>query len=266
MSKIFQCKTNEGHIVKTLSELLQNNIKSGCYEITSSGINMRITDANKRILIDLRLNHENFVLFKTKKTISIGINQSHFYKMLKSIKKKDSITLFIDEETPLDLGIEIVPKEKNRVTTSFVKIQNIQNLDIDLPSGYEKPILIPSNEFQKMIKDMNNIGNIIQVRSKFRQVNFKCDAESVYKREVLFGEHDLEYEFPEIVQEFDTEMLTRISKISGLNTTMQIHQCKGLPLKISSTVGNLGVIDIYLKSKDQIEEDEMNIGGEDDEK
>jgi proliferating cell nuclear antigen len=263
MSKLFQCKTNEGHIVKTLAELLQNNIKSGCYEINENGLFMRITDANKRILIDLQLNHENFVLYKVKKRISLGLNQSHFYKMLKSIKKKDSISLFIDESTPLDLGIEIVPKEKNRVTTSYVKIQNIQNLDIDLPSGYEKPILIPSNEFQKMIKDMNNIGNTIEISSKYRQVKFKCDAESVYKREVLFGEADLDYISPEILQAFDTEMLTRISKISGLNTTMQIHQSKGLPLKITSAVGNLGHIAIYLKSKEQIEEDEMHVGSDD---
>lgn len=262
MNKIFQCKTNEGHIVKTLAELLQNNIKSGCYDIGQEGISMRITDANKRILIDLHLNHENFILYKTKNRISLGLNQSHFYKMLKSIKKKDSISLFINEDNPLDLGIEIIPKEKNRVTTSFVKIQNIQNLDIDVPSGYDRPILIPSNEFQKMIKDMNNIGTIIQVSSKNRQVSFKCDAESVYKREVLFGESDPDYNNPEIIQDFDTEMLTRISKISGLNTTMQIHQCEGLPLKITSSIGNLGNIAIYLKSKEQIEEDEMQVGSD----
>lgn len=264
MNRIFQCKTNEGHIIKTLAELLQNNIKSGCYEVTPEGISMRITDANKRILIDLTLDHENFVLFRARKHIHLGLNQSHFYKMLKSIKKKDSITLFIDEETPNDLGIEIVPKEKNRVTTSHVKVQNIQNLHIDIPGGYDRPILIPSNEFQKMIKDMNNIGTIIQVSSKNRQVRFKCDAESVYKREVLFGEVDPEYNLPEILQEFDTEMLTRISKISGLNNTMQIQQKEGLPLKITSSVGNLGQISIYLKSKEQIEEDEMQVGSDDD--
>jgi proliferating cell nuclear antigen len=264
MSKLFQCKTIEGHIVKTLAELLQNNIKSGCYEINETGIYMRITDSNKRILIDMQMNHENFITYKVRNRISIGLNQSHFYKMLKSIKKKDSISLFIDDNSSLDLGIEIIPKEKNRVTTSYVKIQNIQNLDIDLPSGYEKPILIPSNEFQKMIKDMNNIGSTIVISSKNRQVKFKCDAESVYKREVLFGEEDPDHTSPEVLQSFDTEMLARISKISGLNTTMQIHQAANMPLKITSSIGNLGSIAIYLKSKDQIEEDEMHVGSEDD--
>jgi proliferating cell nuclear antigen len=186
--------------------------------------------------------------------------------MLKSIKKKDSISLYIEEEASQDLGIEIIPKEKNRVTKSFVKIQNIQNLEIDLPEGYDKPILIPSNEFQKMIKDMNNIGNTIVVSSRHRQVKFKCDAESVYKREVLFGEEDLDYNIPEVTQSFDTEMLTRISKIAGLNSTMHIHQSPRMPLKITSAVGNLGTIAIYLKSKDQIEQEEMQVGSDDEEK
>ena len=80
----------------------------------------------------------------------------------------------------------------------------------------------------------------------------------------MFGEVDPEYNFSEILQEFDTEMLTRISKISGLNNIMQIQQKEGLPLKITSAVGNLGQISIYLKSKEQIEEDEMQVGSDDD--
>ena len=135
---LFYCKTTEGYIIKILSELLQNNIKNGCFIVTENGMSFRMTDSNRRILFDLTLDADKFTLFKLKKKqISIGLNLSHFYKMLKNIKKKDSLALFI-EENKEELGIRVIPKEKNRVTTSFVKVQNLQSLDIDIPFNYNK--------------------------------------------------------------------------------------------------------------------------------
>jgi len=261
MTTIFHCKTNEGHIVKTLSELLQNNIKVGCFLIDEKGIYLRMFDSNKRILIDLVLNADQFSLYKyshDEEKLSIGINQSHFYKMLKSIKKKDTIELFIEKEKLNDLGITITPKEKNRVTTSFIKIQNIQQLYIEEVEGYNKPVIVPSVEYQKMCKDMSNIGNNIKVSSRRYNIKFSCNGGSVYSREVTFGENDNEEKegVKEITQEFDTEQLTRIAKIAGLSSNMQIYQSEDCALLFRSNVGSLGKISIYVKSKKEIEEEE----------
>ena len=262
----FVCKTNEGHIIKTMGELLQNNIKTGCYIVDKNGIKQRIMDNNKTMLIDIELESQNFNSFKINddKVITFGINHQHFYKMLKSIKKKDIISLFIENEKTCDLGIEIMPKEKNRVTTSYIKMQQMQNLAIDLPEGYGKPLIISSSEFQKMIKDMNNICNSIRITSKDNTVAFCCDADGVYKRNVVFGDEEKDGKEP-FTQLFDTELLTRISKISGLNNVIHVYQARDLPLRIQSQVGNLGKINIFIKSKDQIEEDNINDDEEDDE-
>lgn len=260
---LFSCKTNEGHVIKTLSELLQNNLKNSSFEIDSSGIRLKMTDANKRILIVLNLEAENFSVFefKSNKKIYLGFNQTHFYKMLKTTKKKDSISLFIDDEKSNELGITIIPKENNRVTTSFIKIQNIQHLDIDLPSGYDNPVIVPANEYQKMCKDMNTISNVINVTSKKYTIKFSSSAGSVYSREVIFGDVDEEKRIKNIKpisQDFDTEQLCRISKIAGLSNgnNMQIYQKENLPILFKSCVGSLGKISIFIKSRQQIDDDE----------
>lgn len=276
MTILFSCKTNEGHIIKILAELLQNNIKNGCFVIDEKGIRLTMFDPNKKIGIDIDLNAENFSLYKFNKVLvqklnkdkkdkadklHIGINQSHFHKMLKSIKKKDSIGLFIDDESPSDLGIKIIPKEKNRVTTSFIKIQNIQQLEVEFPNGYNKPVIVPSNEYQKMTKDMSNIGNTIKVESKKYTIKFGCNAGSVYSREVVFGETDEDFaddekEVKEVTQEYDTEQLSRIAKVAGLSNSMQIYQSEDLPILFRTSIGSLGKMSIYVKSKKEIEEDE----------
>jgi len=49
----FYCKISEGHVIKILIELIQNNIKNGCFIINEKGIFLKMTDSNRRILIDL---------------------------------------------------------------------------------------------------------------------------------------------------------------------------------------------------------------------
>lgn len=263
MSYILKAKTQEGYIIKILGELLQNNIKTACFEVDSNGLKLRMMDSHRIILIDLFLDAENFSIYKFKSdhSLYLGINLSHFHKMLRSIKKKDSLILFIKEDAPNNLGIKVIPKENNRITTSYIKVQSIQNLDIELPIGYNKSIIVTSSEYQKMCKDINNISSTINIRSKNLQIKFWCNAGSVYSREISFGEDcdssDEEDEEEEFVEDFETEQLIKIMKIAGLNKTLQIYPKINLPLLIKSNVGNLGKLSIYLKNKKQIEEDEI---------
>jgi proliferating cell nuclear antigen len=175
--------------------------------------------------------------------------------MLKSIKKKDSVSFFIRADNPTELGIEIVPKEKNRTTTSFVKVQNVQLYDIQVPTGYDNCIIIPSIEYQKMIKDMGNMSNKIKIVNMGSQLKFICSNDCIYSREVLFGEKTSTTTSEYFEQEFETESLSRISKISGLGSFLQIYQSKNLPLLIKSNVGMIGAIAIYIKNNDQIEQE-----------
>jgi len=267
MPLLFKAKTQEGYTIKILAELLQHNIKTACFVLNKNGISLRMMDSQRFLLMDLNLQSDNFAIYKFKtEEMMIGINLNHLHKMLKSIKKKDSIVLFIKQDMTTDLGIKVLPKENNRITTSYIKIQNIQNMDIELPTGYLKPVIVPSNEYQKMCKDMNNISGTINVISKGFYIKFLCNAGSVYSREVAFGEIEDEEDedededeelMEEYNQNFDTEQLSRIIKLSGLSNTMQVFPKEGLPLLFKSNVGSLGKLSIYIKSKSQIEEETL---------
>jgi hypothetical protein len=141
------------------------------------------------------------------------------------------------------------------VTTSYIKIQNVQNLDINIPSGYSKPIIVSSSEYQKLVKEMSSIGSTLKVLSKNYSIEFSCNAGGILKRTVQFGEifddDATDKDSSEYEQEFVTDQLCRITKLSGLSNNMQIFP--GKPLLFTSSVGSLGKISIYIKSKEQID-------------
>jgi len=248
---ILRAKTTDGYSMKVLIDLLQCNIKTGNFKISKEGITLCMIDSQKKILIDFNLPAENFQLFKytPKNDICVGINLLHLHKMLKSIKKKDSIELFMPD-TKLHLGVKVMPRDSNRTTTSHINTQLMQNLDITLPSGYGKSHLVSTSEYQKMCKDMNSIGTEVQITSSENYIKFNCCDNNVYKREVCFGdEDDGNVEYMEV---YDTDQLYRIIKLSGMSTNMNMYAKPKLPLLIKSRVGLLGNIQLYIKNKSQI--------------
>jgi proliferating cell nuclear antigen PCNA len=263
---IFRAKSTEAYCIKILAELLANNLKSGCFEIDEDGMKLTMMDNHRKILIDLSLNSINFSVYKfnNPEKMYIGLNLSHLHRTLKSLKKKDVIEFYITSEDPTDLNIQVIPKDNARVTTSIMKIQNIQTLDISIPDGYGKPIIISSSEYSKMLKDLgslgNNIkGNIIKIISKNRQIEFSCNSAGILKRRVKFGEieeDDIEESSSEnkvecYNEEFPSDLLSKITKLAGLSSQIQVYI--GRPLLLVSNIGNLGKISVYIKSKNEIE-------------
>lgn len=281
MPKIFRCKTQEGCAFKILAELLQSNIKTACLTIDHAGITLRMMDTQKKILIDLELESDKFSLYKFKpdaqdENMVLGLNLNHFHKMLKNIKKKDSVELFIDSSSPTDLGIVVTPKENNRITTSYVKIQPIKVIQIkDVPSGYGRPVIVPSGEFQKMCKSLPSVSKVTLVSSKGFMIRFSTDMNGVMRRWTEFGEpeddddddvkHSSDTATAEYNEEFDTENLTRIAKLSGLSSTLQIYTKSDNPLLLKTDVGTIGRVSVYLKSKNMQESESKAVESDEEE-
>jgi len=254
---IFKAKTLEAYTFKTLSEVLQNILTDVCFEITPEGIKLRTVD-NKtppQLMVYMNLDGHNFEEYMCKEVETIGINLQHLYKLLKSIKKKDRVTFFINEHTPSQLGI-CTETESGQESYSYIKIQKLQTIDIEVPVGYDIPNLIPTNSFQKMCKDMTSISKIIKIFSKGSYITFSCEFDGMYTRHVPFGNSEQDADEEEYEDWFNTKSLTQLIKISGLNQKLKVYTKTDLPLKMSICVGSLGLLDIYIKSRPQIEQEQ----------
>lgn len=255
---IFRARTQKGYDIKVLSELLKENIKTACFEIDKDSISLRMMDNPKTVLIDMVLDASNFTLYKYRypdPKMYIGVTLIHLYKMLKSIKKKDIVELFITSDHPTDLGIKVFPEGNTQITTSYIKIQTIQNIDIDIPTGYNNyPVIVPCSDFQKMCKGLGHVSQTTHIFSKRFLIKFTTDAGGVMKRSTEFGEFDDDEDDDEdeiiYSEDFDTEQLIRISKLASFSTSMQIYTKKNLPMLLRTTISNMGKISIYVKSKD----------------
>ena len=251
---IFRARTDEALHLRILADILSNNLKTAYFEIDKKVLRLRMYDSNDIVLIDTELTNEFFSIYQPPDNkIYMGLNLNHFHKMLKDIKNKDTVELLIEENNPSELIIKIISKEKNKGTiTSNLKIQNIQHLDIDLPTNFTKHITMPSSNYRKMIKVVN-INNIIEITYKDNIIEFACDGGGIRKRKIDFGELDtraknnIEHKYT-----FDLEYLSRITKISSLSQNLQIYNGPIIKLESNVGTGTGAHFTVYIKSREQM--------------
>ncbi len=263
MDEIFNCQTTEAYFIKVLVELLASNLKTACLGLSKTGINMCMYDNPKKTLITMELNDKNFNEFKydfKEENTCIGINLSYLHKILRSIKKKDELRIFISKDNLLELQIETISKDGNNTNQyngSTIRIQDIQKFFTPLPIGYERPIIVQSTKFQKMIKDLVSIGSSsITLTTHSHHINFTANAEGILSRTVSFGNISKSNEKTDniFVSTFSTDQLTRMIKISCLSQNIKIYPGTDLrPIMFETNIGTLGTISIYIKSHELIE-------------
>ena len=258
---LFRAKTKESDafVIKVLGELISNVVKWAPFTVNEKGISLNQRDERNEQWIEVFLNKENFHVFKCDQPINFLVNSMTFYKMLKTIKKKDTINIFITTDDPLRLGITVEQAtEKNKVTT-YIKISYNRPEDIQLGNdmmSYTKPLIISSREFQKM-KILHAISKEIKLFSNNGELKFLCDAGEIYSRELIINTEDDDetdslpnnYE-----QTYNTQCITQLTKCAGQSgNTVHLFIQRELPLKIRMRAGNLGEMIIYIKSKEMLE-------------
>lgn len=253
MGSIFFAKTHEGYCLKIMTELLQYNIKTAYYEVDQTGLRLRMSDSKQHVAFDIFLPRDNFLIFELNTDkLCFGVNQLYMHTMLRSIKKKDTVTLFINQDDPYQLGIKIEPKEKTKVSSSYIKIHQAHNIVVEtLQTNYLHSIVVNASDYAKTCKELSKLSKTLSVRSGRRGIQFMASTSNIYSKDVTFGE--LDPSESTITQEFTSEYLSNITKLSGMTQILHIKQNPGLPIVFCGNVGSLGKILISIKSNDALE-------------
>ena len=204
--KLFYADAAKGYTIKVLVDVLSGPLSRATINLTKEGILIRRADQSKVILFDSNLPRENFRSYVCRKPQRISLNLKHLQKMVRNVKKKDSMVLFIDKNNTGKLGLSIRPeggttRRSSRTETVYIAIQeeNGPNDDSRLPEEhidgddtpskvYGYPMVIEASDFQK-IKKMTQVGKVITVKMQSNNyISFYCDLGEVFSTELEFGE------------------------------------------------------------------------------
>ena len=250
---IFNIKTVQTGAIRILIESLKEILTDANFIISDKGVKLTAMDSTHSVLVHMKLLQDKFEYFFCSKTMNVGLNMTNLYKLIKTMSNNDTLTLFMEKNNENELGIKIMNEEKNSQTTYKLNLLDIQEEDINIPPAkFETELTLPSNDFQKIIRDMINIGENIIITSIGNQLKLVCDGEFAHQETVL-GETNNGLKFstlqsPEkpIQGAFSLKYLLLFTKCTNLCNQIQFYIKNDYPLIIKYAVASLGNIKLCL--------------------
>jgi len=253
---IFEIKTIQSSIIKTLIEALKEILNDTVIEINNECIKIVTMDNSHIILVHLKLFAEKFEYYTCKKPISIGINMLNLYKIIKTVNNNDVLTLFVYENNLNQLGIKIENIEKNTKTTYFLNLLDLNNDQFEIPEvEFNSVITLPSNDFQKLMRDMNNIADFVEIKNVDNKFILTCQGDFC-SQETVLSDNELVIisgNNKEIIQgNFNLKYLVLFTKCTNLSNTVELYLKNDYPLIIKYTVASIGSIKLCLSPQTDV--------------
>ncbi len=231
--------------------LLETNIT-----FEKSGMKIVNMDKSHTILVHLNLLAENFEFFNCNKDkIIIGVNMNHLFKLINTIDNDETLSIYIDnddynEGIVENLTLKFENKNKEQCKIQKLKLIEPDAEDLSIPDvKFSSVINLPSCDFQKIIRDLNNISEILEIKSIDNQLIFKCNG-SFATAEIIKSESQdmgMIQKSNKVIQGFySLKNLNYFIKCTNLCNQIELYIDNDLPLIIKYNVASLGEIKLGL--------------------
>ena len=246
--------------IRTLFESLKEVLTDVNMEFDEHGMKITTLDHTKVAVVNLRLVAESFVVYKCNTPCKLGVSMGNLFKLLKSSGNNDTITMYVLSNDSSKLNIKIENKDKNTLIHSKLKLMDLDEEILQIPPAeFDSVITMPSNEFQKICRDLNGIANTLIIESKDNNFSMSAEGdigetiisigETKNKEGLVFSKKS---DSGEVVRgKFDLKYLNLFIKSSPLCSQVEIFLKKDYPLILLYSVANLGSLTYILAPKSE---------------
>lgn len=248
--------TVQAGAIRTLVEVLKEVLNDVIMIFDKTGIRITAMDGSHVALIHVKLDSNRFESFYCRHRIDVGLNMLSLFKLMKTINNSDTVSFYIKDGNMNELGIVIANSDKNSLTNFKIKLLDLDIKDINIPDvDIECIITMPSNDFQRMCRDMLNISETIQIISASDHLRIYCDGDFA-NQETIIGPatHGLVFNKNdnEVSGKFSLKYLNLFTKSTNLCNTIELYMKNNYPLILKYNVANLGEIRFCLAPKADI--------------
>ena len=254
-SNVLTIKTVQIAPFRTLMTALKDILLETNISFQSDGIRIINMDKSHTILVHLYLAASNFEFYECKKEkIIIGVNMFHLFKLINSIDNDDTLTIYIENSDYFDgivshLALKFENGDIKQCKTQKLKLIEPEQDELEVPEvKFASIINLPSQDFQKIIRDLSCISDKVEIKSVGNELIFKCQGQFA-SAEIHRAESDgsmgfiMKQDSSKIIQgEFSLKNLGYFIKCTNLCQQIEIYLENDLPLIVRYDVASLGSI------------------------
>jgi proliferating cell nuclear antigen PCNA len=247
-----------------LTEVLSNVLTETTWVFTAPdpnkpdkfvGLEIATADTSRTIYIKVKLEAKEFTDYFCKyEKFEMGISLHNLYKLLKSVDKDDTLSMYVEENDKQNLIMEIENQDKKSKTFYKLKLMDLDHQPKKSSKvEFDVRITMPSNEFHKLFREMNNIAEYVEIKCTSKNIIFTCKGDcaersTIYKSEEgglnISNENKKNHNIVQGIYEIKNIVL--FTKCASLCNDLEIYMKNDFALTIIYTIATLGKITIAL--------------------
>ena len=255
---ILEIKTIQASTIKSVIDAMKEILMDVNLEFDENGMKIVALDNTHIVLIHLKLHADKFESYYCQKKLYVGINMLKFHMLIKTIQNGDILSLFIHKDDPNILGITIENNEKNVKTTYKLSMLDIDVVNVDIPpADFNTIITMPSAYLQKIIRDMHNLAEYIEIKNIGGKLILSCQGEFCCQETILATEtQNIQIKNNENTQEiiqgiFSLKYLSIFTKCTNLCSTVEIYLKNSYPIILQYSIASMGSVKLCLAQKSE---------------
>ena len=249
---LFEAKTVQSLVFKTLTESIKDVITDGNFVISADGISLKAMDTSCTVLVSMKLDAAQFEEYHCERKLIIGLSMSGLHRMVRTVTNQDTLTLFIEADNPNVIGIKVDNAERRTVTTYWLNLMDLNEEEINVPPAvFDSVIVMNSADFQKHCRDLHAIGDVLEIRSVGDQLVLATKGDIGKQETVIEASANgmtLENTDGDMIVQglFSLKYLTLFCKCTALSPQCKICIRNDFPLITVYQIANLGEIRLML--------------------
>lgn len=253
---VLKLQTIQANEFRILIEALKDILNDINIEFTPDGMKISTIDGSLTVLVHLKLFAQKFESYFCKHKIIIGVNMTNLYRLIKTMSNDDILTLYILENDISHLGMTFENSKLNTIWEHRLKTFDMNDESFGNPEAeFSSIITLPSQLFQKIIRDMNSLLDIIEIISVKNQLIFRGTGDYSENKVTICENCDsmtfIQNDEPdEIIQGYySLKELILFTKCTNLCPSIELYLKNNFPIIVKYTVGDLGEIKLALTPK-----------------
>ncbi len=241
---------------RTLMTALKDILLETNITFQKDGLRIINMDKSQTVIVHLHLLSSNFEYYECNKDkIIVGVNMFYLFKLISTIDTDETLSIYIENDDynngiVENLVLKFENKQKEQCKIQKLKLIEPEHEELTIPDvKYSSIINLPSNDFQKIIRDLYCISDKLEIKYIKNQLIFKCRG-AFASAEIIRSESDgmaFIQKYNKVIQgEFSLKNLNYFIKCTNLCNQIEMYMENDLPLIIKYNVASLGEIKLGL--------------------
>mmetsp|Transcript_13080 Transcript_13080/g.11666 ORF Transcript_13080/g.11666 Transcript_13080/m.11666 type:complete len:303 (+) Transcript_13080:56-964(+) len=174
---MFECTLPNGELFKKIVAALSDLVEQGNFMVDSNMISFQGMDSSHVSLVALQLTECGFEGYRCDSDQCLGIQFSSLNKILKCMTSKDSLSIQHHDDGDI-INFIFESNDQKRFSNFELKLNDIDQEQLGIPeTEYATTIKMPSNDFQRICRDLAAIGDTVTISATKEGVKFSVNGD-----------------------------------------------------------------------------------------